>query len=82
MLLYLHGGPFSATSVIDWTCMRKLSKDYIVVNWDQRGCGHNYPDYKETSAPTSETMMQDGREMTDYLCKRFGKEKITLMGFS
>ena len=82
VLLYLHGGPFDATSYIDWTCLRKLSKDYIVVNWDQRGCGHNYPDYKETSAPTSDTMMQDGREMTDYLIKRFGREKITLMGHS
>ena len=82
VLLYLHGGPFSATSAVDWTCLRKLSKDYIVVNWDQRGCGHNYPKYKVESAPTSEDMIQDGVEMTDYLLGRFGKEKITLMGMS
>ena len=82
VLLYLHGGPFGATSANDWTCLRKLSNDYIVVNWDQRGCGHNYPDHKEATAPTSDTMMQDGREMTDYLRERFGKDKITLMGHS
>ncbi|MGN1089974.1 MAG: alpha/beta fold hydrolase, partial [Huintestinicola sp.] len=82
VLLYLHGGPCSATSAVDRTCLRKLSKDYIVVNWDQRGCGHNYPDYKEASALTSDIMMKDGAEMTDYLRERFQKEKITLMGMS
>jgi len=82
VLLYIHGGPFSATSAMDWTCLRKLSRDYIVVNWDQRGCGHNYPEYKVAETPTGAQMMQDGREMTDYLRERFGREKITLMGFS
>ncbi|MCR4887774.1 MAG: alpha/beta hydrolase [Ruminococcus sp.] len=82
VLLYLHGGPCSATSAVDWTCLRKLSDDYTVVNWDQRGCGHNYPDYNETSALTSEIMMQDGIAMTDYLRERFGKDKITIMGMS
>lgn len=82
VLLYLHGGPCSATSASDWTALHKLAKDYTVVNWDQRGCGHNYPDYKESAALTPEIMMQDGAALTDYLRERFGKEKITLLGFS
>lgn len=82
VLLYLHGGPFGATSAVDWTCLRKLSKDYIVVNWDQRGCGHNYPEYKESAPVSAETLLQDASALTDYLRERFRKEKITLMGMS
>lgn len=82
VLLYLHGGPCAATSAVDWTCLHKLARDYTVVNWDQRGCGHNYPDYAESTPVTAEAMMQDGAAITDYLRERFGKEKITLMGMS
>lgn len=82
VLLYLHGGPCAPTSGIDWSIFRKLSADYTVVNWDQRGCGHNYPDYKETAPITAEIMISDGKEMTDFLCDHLQKEKITLYGHS
>ena len=48
VLLYIHGGPFAPTSWADWAVWKKLSADYTVVNWDQRGYGHNYPKYKAT----------------------------------
>ena len=37
VLLYLHGGPCSPSVEFDWSIFRKLSKDYTVVEWDQRG---------------------------------------------
>lgn len=82
VLLYLHGGPGGATSYIDWSVLRTLSEDYTVVDWDQRGFGHNYPDYAEEEFPSAEVFMQDGLEMTEFLCKHLGKEKITLLGHS
>ena len=82
VLLYLHGGPGTATSWLDWSILRSLSEDYTVVDWDQRGFGHNYPDHAEEELPTAETFLQDGLEMTDFLCEHLGKEKITLLGHS
>lgn len=82
VLLYLHGGPGTATSWLDWSILRTLSEDYTVVDWDQRGFGHNYPDYAEDEFPTAEMFLQDGLEMTDYLREHLGKDKITLIGHS
>lgn len=82
VLLYLHGGPCVPTSGYDWSILRKLSADYTVVNWDQRGCGHNYPAYKETEPITAEQMLSDGIAMTDFLCEYLQKDKITLYGNS
>ena len=81
VLLYLHGGPGSATSQIDYAFTRKWSDVYTVVTWDQRGCGKSY-DTSKTDAITSDIMMQDGREMTEYLLDYMGKDKITLLGHS
>ena len=82
VLLYLHGGPGTATSWLDWSILRTLSDDYTVVSWDQRGFGHNYPDYAEDEFPTAEMFLQDGLEMTDFLREHLGKDKITLFGHS
>lgn len=82
VLLYLHGGPGTATSWLDWSILRTLSEDYTVVDWDQRGFGHNYPDYAEDEMPSADTFMQDGLEMTDFLCSHLNKQKITLIGHS
>ena len=81
VLLYLHGGPGSATSQIDYAFTRKWSDVYTVVTWDQRGCGKSYNTSK-TDTITSDIMMQDGREMTEYLLEYMGKDKITLLGHS
>ena len=81
VLLYLHGGPGSATSPYDYAFTRKWSDVYTVVTWDQRNCGKSY-DTSKTETITAEIMMQDGREMTEYLLRLMGKEKITLLGHS
>ncbi|SET04518.1 Pimeloyl-ACP methyl ester carboxylesterase [Pseudobutyrivibrio sp. C4] len=81
VLLYLHGGPGSATSQIDYAFTRKWSDVYTVVTWDQRNCGKSYETSK-TDMITAETMMQDGKEMTEYLLDYMDKEKITLLGHS
>lgn len=82
VLLYLHGGPCYPTVAMDWGIFRKISEDYTVVEWDQRGCGHNYPDYREETPVTAALMLSDGKAMTDYLCEYLHKDKITLYGHS
>ncbi len=81
VLLYLHGGPGSSTSIIDHAFTRKWSDVYTVVTWDQRGCGKSYATSK-TETLTAELMMEDGKEMTEFLLKYMGKDKITLLGHS
>jgi pimeloyl-ACP methyl ester carboxylesterase len=80
VLLYLHGG------VPDYFLTQRyptgLEELFTVVWWEQRGSGLSYsPDMKpETVNP--EQIVSDTLELTNYLRKRFGQEKIYLMGRS
>lgn len=82
VLLYIHGGPFLATSSLDMPMMHKLGEDFTVINWDQRGCGHNCDEYPCTEAYTRDMVIKDGKEMTEYLRRAFNVDKIFLFGSS
>lgn len=82
VLLYLHGGPGSAVSVFGGAVTRKWSDVYTVVTWDQRDCGKSYSPDQSGTPITFDLMMQDGKEMTEYLLDHLGIEKITLLGHS
>lgn len=82
VLLYLHGGPGSATSPYDYAFTRKWADVYTVVTWDQRNCGKSYDENQNGTELTYELMMSDGLEMTKYICDYFGIDKITLLGHS
>ena len=82
VLLYLHGGPGSATSPYDYAFTRKWADVYTVVTWDQRNCGKSYDASQNGIALTYDLMMDDGLDMTKYLLGHLGKEKITLLGHS
>ena len=81
VLLYLHGGPGTATSLYDYAFTRKWSDVYTVVTWDQRGCGKSY-DKSHPETITADIMMQDGKAMTEFLRDCLQVEKITLLGHS
>jgi pimeloyl-ACP methyl ester carboxylesterase len=81
VLLYLHGGPGSATSLFDYAFTRKWSDVYTVVTWDQRGCGKSY-DRSHPATITADIMMQDGKALTEYLRDYLHVDKITLLGHS
>ena len=81
VLLYLHGGPGSSTSLYDYTFTRKWSDVYTVVTWDQRGCGKSY-DKSHPETITADIMMQDGKAMTEFLRDYLQVEKISLLGHS
>lgn len=82
VLLYLHGGPGSSTSLYDYAFTRKWSDVYTVVTWDQRNCGKSYSPDQNDTVLTYDLIMSDSIEMTKYLLDYFGKNKITLLGHS
>lgn len=81
VLLYLHGGPGSSTSTLDYAYTRKWSDVYTVVTWDQRGCGKSY-DKSRRETITADKMMADGVAMTEFLRDHLKVDKITLLGHS
>jgi pimeloyl-ACP methyl ester carboxylesterase len=80
VLLYLHGG------MPDYFLTQKyptgLEDIFTVVWWEQRGSGLSYSADIPLETMTLEQMISDTKEITNYLCKRFGQEKIYLMGHS
>lgn len=80
VLLYLHGG------LPDYFLSRSyptgLEDHFIVIWWEQRGSGLSYSADIPPETMTPEQMLSDVLEVTNYLRRRFGKEKIYLMGHS
>lgn len=77
IMLFLHGGPGTAQIGFARRFQRQLEKEFIVVNWDQRGSG-----ISQSGELTLETYLNDAKELIQYLLKRFGKEKVYLIGHS
>lgn len=80
VLLYLHGG------MPDYFLTEKyptgLENYFTVIWWEQRGSGLSFSKAIPPETMTPEQMISDTKEITNYLRKRFGKEKIYLMGHS
>ena len=84
VLLVLHGGPGSTLTGISHLYQRPWEEHYIVVNWDQRCSGKtaSVSGTRNAEDITLERMLADALELTDYLRKRFRREKIVLLGHS
>ncbi len=80
VLLYVHGG------MPDYFLTQKyptgLEDYFTVVWWEQRGSGLSYSPGVPTETITSEQLISDTLEVSNYLRNRFDKEKIYLMGHS
>lgn len=80
VLLYLHGG------LPDYFLTKKyptgLEDYFTVVWWEQPGSGLSYNANIPSGSNKLEQMISDTKEVTNYLRKRFGQEKIYLMGRS
>ncbi len=80
VLLYLHGG------MPDYFLTKKyhpgLEEYFTVVWWDQRGSGISCSADIPAESMTLEQMISDTLELTNFLRRRFDKDKIYLMGHS
>lgn len=82
VLLFLHGGPGSPEIAFNQKYPSGLEKLFTVCWWEQRGSGISYNRNIKPEEMTIEQMISDTIEVTHYLQKRFGKERIYLMGHS
>ena len=91
VVLFLHGGPGSPLSPYADAIYGKWEKDFILVQWDQRGKGRTFernapeelsPEYLKSNPLTIEQMTTDGIELAIYLIEHLGKQKIILFGTS
>lgn len=80
VLLYLHGG-MPDHFLTDRT-PTGLDEDFTMVWWEQRGSGLSYNADVRPESVNPEQLIADTLELTNYLRKRFGQEKIYLMGRS
>lgn len=82
VLLYLHGGPAFPNYFLVEKYNPGLEKFFTVCYWEQRGGGLSYsPEVKNSSMKFSQ-LTADALEVTNYLRKRFNKEKIYILAHS
>ncbi|MCF7927463.1 MAG: alpha/beta hydrolase [Spirochaetales bacterium] len=81
VLLWLAGGP--GGSELGWTrkYLNELERDVVFVNWEQPGAGKSFyaADY---STIEIQDYVDDLVELSLYLAKQFGKDRIFLAGHS
>lgn len=82
VLLFLHGGPGSPEIAFTEKYPTGLEKLFTVCWWEQRGSAMSYNRKIAPQEMTIEQMISDTIAVTHYLCQRFGKEKIYVMGHS
>jgi pimeloyl-ACP methyl ester carboxylesterase len=84
VILFLHGGPGSPElpMLIPYEVSERLEKYFTVCYWDQRGAGMSYSSSIDPATMTTAQMVEDTRQMTEYLQRRFNQAKIYLTGHS
>ena len=83
VLLFVSSGPGTDDYVFtDRYKDMHLEEDFTVVYWDYRDMGIAYDKNYDTEKITLENILKDTEAVTEYLKKRFGQEKIFIMGFS
>ena len=83
VLLFLHGGPGVCDRHWVLKYQSALADRCIMVCWDQRGAGKSYdPKYAKTQHLTLDMMVEDAHAVVEYLKRKFGREKVLIVGHS
>jgi len=91
VILFLHGGPGSPMSPYSDIVYHAWEKEFIIVQWDQRGTGKTFGlhapaeldlPYLKANPLSVGQMTADGIAVTEYLIKHLGKKKVILFGSS
>jgi pimeloyl-ACP methyl ester carboxylesterase len=82
VLLFIHGGPGMPEYFLTQSYPTGLEDYFTVCYWEQRGAGLSYSSDIPSETLTEEQLISDTLEVTNYLRKRFGQEKIYLMAHS
>lgn len=79
VLLFLHGGPGMCARHLNMQYNSALADYCTMVCWDQRNAGKNY---KGKVKLTANMFVEDARAVVEYLCAKFNKDKIYVVGHS
>lgn len=82
VLLILHGGPGAGSIGFAREFYKELEKDFVVINWDQRGAGKSFGLSVPGSSMNPDQFVSDTLDVVSYIRKRFHTKKIFLMGHS
>lgn len=81
VLLFLHGGPGISNRHTVMQTNNDLLDFFTLVAWDQRGTAGSYFGAKKEDL-TIERLTDDASELVEYLCDKFNKKKIFVIGGS
>lgn len=82
VLLVLHGGPGMAGIPVARRFDDRLTERFVVVHWDQRGAGLSCTPEVPDGSLELERYLADTVELVEHLRRRFGVEKVSLLGHS
>ncbi len=82
VLLFLSGGPGASEAARVLRFNSELEKHFVVVIWEQRGCGKSYPSINPKSDLNIGQYVSDVIELSEMLRVRFDEKKIYLVGHS
>jgi len=81
-LIVLHGGPGMSEMGFFRHCNATLERHFTVVHWDQRGTGKSFDRDIPRSSMTLAQFLADLDELVDIVRRRFGTEKVVILGHS
>jgi len=82
VLLYVHGGPAFPNYFLIDKFKPELEDYFTVCYWEQRGGGLSYTSEVTLKSMNFDQLASDAIEVTNYLRKRFAKERIYIMAHS
>lgn len=77
VLLFIHGGPAWPATPMLRAYNADLSKDFVLVSWDQRDCGKSLSDSSVSLTP--DLYVEDAHEVTRFLKTEFNTTKIYIV---
>jgi pimeloyl-ACP methyl ester carboxylesterase len=81
IILKIHGGPGQA-EMATRAMNARLEREFVVVEWDQRGAGKSADAIEPINAMTLDQIVQDTLELSHVLIARLDQPKIILVGSS
>ena len=82
VILYVHGGPASPDLYYIREYQDLLEKDFVVVDYAERGSGKSYNFFEDYSNNNIDTNVDDLVELTKYIKDYLNKDKIIIVGHS
>lgn len=82
LILYLHGGPGNPINPGLRDSDLILEDEFVLVQWDQLGAGRSYTNKIKAEDIKIDSLIDYAKVVSQYLIKRFNKEKIHIIGQS